>query len=66
MFLFVVHGHVHLIGGDWCCDRALMASHLDRGLHVFLRLGRSTPRGLDAPVLTLQGSGKAEVVPDRV
>jgi hypothetical protein len=45
--------------------RALVASHLATGLHASLGRGRSTPRGSGAPVLTLWGSGKAEVVLDR-
>jgi hypothetical protein len=42
-----------------------MASRLTRGLHASLGRGRSTPRGLGAPALTLQGSGEAEIAPDR-
>jgi hypothetical protein len=40
-----------------------VAPRLDRGLRV--SLGRSTPSGSGTPVLTLPGSGKAEIVPDR-
>jgi hypothetical protein len=43
---------------------ALAAPHLARGLHMSLGRGRSMPRGSGTLVLTLQGSGKAEVVPD--
>jgi hypothetical protein len=45
--------------------RASVAPRLARGLHVSLGRGRSMPSGLDAFVLTLQGSGEAEIVPDR-
>jgi hypothetical protein len=45
--------------------KAPMAPRLARGLHVFLGRGRSTLRGSGAPVLTLHGSGEAEIVPDR-
>jgi hypothetical protein len=43
-----------------------MAPCLARGLHASLERGRSMPRGSSTPVLTLQGSGKAEIVPDKV
>jgi hypothetical protein len=66
VLLFTVHGHVRSIGGSGAMVRALVALCLARGLHVSLRRGRSTPRGSGAPVLTLQGSGEAEIVPDRV
>jgi hypothetical protein len=46
--------------------RAPVAPHRARGLHVSLEQGRSMPRGSDAPMLTLQGSGEVEIVPDRV
>jgi hypothetical protein len=39
---------------------------LDRGSYASLGRGRSMPRGSGAPVLTLQGSGEAEIVPDGV
>jgi hypothetical protein len=42
-----------------------VAPRLARGLHVSLRRGRSTLRGSGAPVLTSQGSGEAEIVPER-
>jgi hypothetical protein len=45
--------------------RAPVAPRLAKGLHVSLRRGRSMPRGSDAPVLTLQGSGESEIVLDR-
>jgi hypothetical protein len=44
---------------------APVAPRLSRGLHVSLEQGRSMPRGSGAPVLTLSGPGKAEIVPDR-
>jgi hypothetical protein len=43
---------------------APVAPRLARGLHVSLGQGGSMPRGSGAPVLTLQGSGEAEMVPD--
>jgi hypothetical protein len=43
---------------------APVTPRLARGLHVSLGRGRSTPRGSGAPVLILQGSGEAEIVPD--
>jgi hypothetical protein len=43
---------------------APVAPRLARGLYVSLGQGRSTPRGSGAPVLILQGSGEAEIVPD--
>jgi hypothetical protein len=43
---------------------ALAAPRLARGLHMSLGRGGSMPRGSGALVLTLQGSGEAEVVPD--
>jgi hypothetical protein len=42
-----------------------MTSRLARGLHASLERGRSTLRGLGAPVLTLQGSSEGEIVLDR-
>jgi hypothetical protein len=42
------------------------APNLAREPYVSLGRGDSMPRGSDAPVLTLQGSGEAEIVPDRV
>jgi hypothetical protein len=42
-----------------------VAPRLAIGLHVSLGRGRSTLRGLGAPMLTLLGSGEAEIVPDR-
>jgi hypothetical protein len=45
---------------------AHMASHLARGLYMSLGRGRSMPRKLGAPVLTLQGLGEEKIVPDRV
>jgi hypothetical protein len=65
MFLFVVHSHVCPIGGDGCCGRGPVDSRHARGLQVSLRRGRSTPRGLGAPVLMLQRSGEVEIAPDR-
>jgi hypothetical protein len=38
---------------------------LARGLHASLERGRSMPRGSGAPMLTLQGSGEAEIVSHR-
>jgi hypothetical protein len=64
MFLFTVHGHVRPLGGNGCRDGAHMAPRRARGLHVFLGRGRSMPRVSGAPMLTLQGSGEAEIVPD--
>jgi hypothetical protein len=43
---------------------AHMAPHLARGPHASLGRGKSIPRGSGAPVLMLQGSGEAEIVPD--
>jgi hypothetical protein len=43
-----------------------MAPRLARGLYVSLGRGRSMPRKLGAPVLTLQGSGEEKIVPDGV
>jgi hypothetical protein len=45
---------------------AHVASHLARGLYVSLGRGGSMPIGSGAPVLTLQGLGEAEIVPNRV
>jgi hypothetical protein len=45
--------------------RASMASHFTRGLHVSLERGKSMPKGLGAPVLSLQGSGEAEIAARR-
>jgi hypothetical protein len=45
--------------------RVPVASCLARGFHVSLGRGWSTPKGSGAPVLTLQGSDEAKVVPDR-
>jgi hypothetical protein len=42
-----------------------VAPCLDRGLHTSLERGRSMPRGMDAPMLTLQESGEAKIVLDR-
>jgi hypothetical protein len=42
-----------------------VAPYLVRGLHASLERGRSMPRGSGVPVLTLQGSGEEEIVPDR-
>jgi hypothetical protein len=39
---------------------------LARGPYASLGRGGSVPRGLGAPVLTLQGSGEVEIVPDGV
>jgi hypothetical protein len=43
---------------------AHVAPGLTLGPYTSLRRGRSMPRGLGTPVLTLQGSGEAEIVPD--
>jgi hypothetical protein len=66
------HFHVHCArscpshrAGTGAAVRAPVAPHLARGLHVSLGRGRSMPRGSGAPMLTLQGSGKAEIIPDR-
>jgi hypothetical protein len=61
-----VHGHVRPIGGNGRRGEGPRGSpRLARGLHVSLGRGRSMPRGSGAPMLTLQGSGEAEIVPDR-
>jgi hypothetical protein len=39
---------------------------LARGPYASLWRGESMPRGSDAPVLTLQGSSEAEIIPDGV
>jgi hypothetical protein len=39
---------------------------LARGSYASLGRGGSVPRGSGAPVLTLQGSSEAEIVPDGV
>jgi hypothetical protein len=39
---------------------------LAKGPYASLGRGKSMPRGSGAPVLTLQGSGEAEIVPDGV
>jgi hypothetical protein len=39
---------------------------LARGPYVSLGRGRNMPRGSGAPVLTLQGSGEAEIIFDEV
>jgi hypothetical protein len=45
--------------------RAPVAPRLAKGLHVSLGRGKNMPRRSAAPVLTLQGTGEAEIVPDR-
>jgi hypothetical protein len=45
--------------------RAPVASHFTRGLHVSLERGKSMSKGLGAPVLSLQGSGEAEIAARR-
>jgi hypothetical protein len=44
--------------------RAPVPPRLARGLHVSLGPGRSIPKGSGALMLTLQGSGETEIVPD--
>jgi hypothetical protein len=44
---------------------AHMAPSLARELYMSLGRGGSMPRGSGAPMLMLQGSGEAEIVPDR-
>jgi hypothetical protein len=50
--------------GEGAVVRAPVAPRLARGLHVSLGRDKSTPRGSGAPVLTLQWSGEAEIVPN--
>jgi hypothetical protein len=64
MLLFTVHGHVRPIGRSGCRGEGPVASCFTIGLHASLGRGRSTPRGSGAPVLTLQGLGEVEIVPD--
>jgi hypothetical protein len=63
--LFTVRGHVHPIDENECRGGGPVAPCLARGLHASLGRGRSTLRGFGAPVLTLQGSGEAEIILDR-
>jgi hypothetical protein len=44
---------------------AHVAPSLARGLYTSLVRGESMPRGSGAPMLTLQGSGEAKIVPDK-
>jgi hypothetical protein len=64
MFLSTVHGHVCPISGNGCRGGGPMAPCLARGLYVSSGRGGSMPRGSGDPVLTLQGSDEAEIVPD--
>jgi hypothetical protein len=45
---------------------AHVAPSLARGPYTSLERGERMTRGLGAPTLTLQGSGEAEIVPNRV
>jgi hypothetical protein len=66
MPLSTVHGHVHPISGNGCRGGTHAPPGLAGGPYTSLGLGGSIPRGSGAPMLTLQGSGEAEIVPDRV
>jgi hypothetical protein len=65
MLLFTVHGRVRPIVGTGVVMRVPVAPRLARGLHVSLGRGISAPRGSGTPMLTLQGSGEAEIILDR-
>jgi hypothetical protein len=60
MLPFIVHGRVRPIIGNGCHGGAQAASGLARGPYASLGRGGSMPRGLDAPVFTLQGSARGE------
>jgi hypothetical protein len=52
-----------LLAGVGAVVRVPIAPRFARGLHAYLGRGRSMPRGSDALMLMLQGSGEAEGVP---
>jgi hypothetical protein len=64
MLPFTVHGHVRPISGNGRHGGAPVAPRLARGFYVSLGRGESMPRGSGTPVLILQGSDEAEIVPD--
>jgi hypothetical protein len=66
MLLFIVHSHVRPIIGNGCHGRGPCSSrpHL-RALRV-PRARQKYAKGSGAPVLTLQDSGEAEIVPNGV
>jgi hypothetical protein len=64
MLLSTMHGHICPISGNRCRGGGPVAPYLATGLYVSPRRGESMPRGSGDPVLMLQGSGEAKIIPD--
>jgi hypothetical protein len=64
-FLFTVHGHVHTIGGNGRRGKGPRGSPPCQRAPRVPRARQKYAKEVGAPVLTLQGTGEAEIVPDR-
>jgi hypothetical protein len=66
MLSFTMHGRARPIIGNGCRGGGHVAPDIARGPYASLGRDENMPTESGAPMLTLQGSGEEEIIPDGV